>query len=117
MTKQLYSQSLGPLVAEKTQWWAIAVFYPLHAVALTHLIVLPAHANKQGLIKTFASGALFGLAAYGTYDLTNQAIIRNWPLIITIVDMLWGTILTKTGNVIAVTLFRLHFSTMRTHES
>ena len=54
----------------------------------------------------FLRGALLGLAAYGAYDLTNQATLKNWPLSITIVDMLWGTLATGLVCVIAVFVFR-----------
>ena len=105
-SKSFYAFHLGDLVAEKPQLGAVAFFYPIYAFALSVLVVVPALQNGQGLLKTFLLGALFGFAAYAAYDLTNQATIRNWPLIVTVVDMAWGTFLTGMGSMFALLIAR-----------
>ncbi len=95
MGQRFYRKLLGHVFAEKVQYsWAI-VFYMLYAVALTYFIILPsAHRSYNSSLRIFLEGFLFGLVAYSAYDLTNQATIKNWPLVVTIVDMLWGATLT-----------------------
>jgi uncharacterized membrane protein len=80
-------------MADKPVIPAAAVFYLLYIAGLTFLVVLPALAANQ-LGSAIARGAVLGLLAYGTYDLTNLAIIRGWPVNVTLIDLAWGTVLT-----------------------
>ncbi len=90
---KIYRPGLGALMADKPVIPAAIVFYLLYIGGLTFLVVLPALAANQ-LGNAIAGGAVLGLLAYGTYDLTNLAVIRGWPLNVTIIDLLWGTLLT-----------------------
>ncbi len=65
------------------------LFYALFALALVVFVIVPAQ-EKQSLQRALMLGFFFGLVTYSAYDLTNQATIKNWPLIVTIIDMLWG---------------------------
>jgi uncharacterized membrane protein len=72
---------------------AAGIFYVIYIITLVILIISPA-LQKSSFSAAILTGALFGFCAYATYDLTNLATIKDWPLIITIVDLIWGTFLT-----------------------
>lgn len=101
MSQRLYRHYLGYLFADSFAYsWAI-LFYILYAAAVTHFIVMPYMASEVSIFRVFLEGFFFGLVVYSAYDLTNQATIKNWPFIVTIVDMLWGGILTGLVSAIA----------------
>jgi uncharacterized membrane protein len=79
-------------MAANPNWIAALAFYLLFVVGVLVFVVVPG-VEDGSLRTTLLKGALFGLIAYGTYDLTNQATVKNWPLTITAVDMVWGTAL------------------------
>lgn len=81
-------------------------FYVLYAVGVVVLVVLPALEHEHPLGRAILYGALLGLVAYGTYDLTNQATLRGWSSVVTLVDMTWGAFLTGVVVAIAVTMAR-----------
>jgi uncharacterized membrane protein len=101
MAKRFYATQLGTLMAKNPQLLPAAIFYFIYAIALTLLIILPGVEAHHSLTKIFLYGALFGLAAYATYDLTNQATLRDWSVLVTVVDLVWGTVLTGTVAIIA----------------
>jgi len=70
-----------------------ALFYLLFTVAIVILAVLPG-LSSGSLGTTLLYGAILGLAAYGTYDITNLSTLKNWPLAMSLIDMVWGTFLT-----------------------
>lgn len=88
---------LGPI-----HWTAAALFYLVYIVGIVVFAVQPALAAGS-LGKALLLGALFGFVAYATYDLTNLATIKDWPLLVTVVDLVWGTVL--TGSVAAVSYY------------
>ena len=90
---KIYRPGLGALMADRPVIPAAVIFYLLYIAGLTFLVVLPALAENQ-LSAALARGAVLGLLAYGTYDLTNLAIIRGWPINVTVIDVAWGTALT-----------------------
>ena len=100
VSKRFYSPRIGHLMSESPQLVPIALFYLLYAFGVVMLAVLPA-ARGESLAKAFWMGALVGLVAYGTYDLTNQATLRDWSVAVTIVDMTWGTLLTGVTSTVA----------------
>ncbi len=100
---KFYSSQLGDLMTDKVNWTAALIFYLLYIVALLILIINPA--VKEVSVKTaLLRGALFGLVAYATYDLTNLATLKNWPLLMTVVDLIWGTFITGATAAIATKL-------------
>ncbi len=91
-TRLIYRPQIGPLLLEKPAVPAAVAFYLLFGVGLAVLVVRPA-LDAASIFAALWMGALFGLVAYGTYDLTNAATLKGWSLTVTIVDMLWGAFL------------------------
>ena len=89
---KFYSSNIGHLMAEKPNLLPALIFYLLFIVGVLVFTTIPA-LKEQSIQKVFINGALFGLLTYATYDLTNIATLKEWPLIVTVVDMIWGTIL------------------------
>lgn len=100
LAKSFYDQYLGSFFGPNFKLGPAAIFYLIYVLALIVLVIQPALAGQWSLVKTLMLGGLLGLAAYGTYDLTNQATLANWPLIVTIVDMAWGTFVTGVASII-----------------
>ncbi|MBB4040485.1 putative membrane protein [Microvirga flocculans] len=93
MTGAFYRPMLGSHLADQPRLVPAAFFYLLYIVGVVYFAVAPALQSEQwstGLV----NGALLGLIAYATYDLTNQATLREWPTALSVVDMAWGTFLT-----------------------
>ncbi len=92
ISKNLYKNYLGHLMAPRVNWTAAIIFYLLYIAGLIFFVIDPALA-KNSLWYAVAVGGFFGLITYGTYDLTNLATLKDWPLNITIIDLIWGTFL------------------------
>ena len=92
VARKFYRAQLGFLMAPKTNLLAAGVFYLLFVAGLLALVVVPG-LDAGSLKATLARAALFGLVSYATYDLTNLATVKDWPVLVTIVDMVWGTAL------------------------
>ena len=100
MGDPVYRPLIGELLAEKFRLVPAIAFYTLYAVGLTIFAVLPG--LKTGDWKTALMwGALFGLFAYGTYDLTNYATLKTWGLKITLLDMTWGVVVSGMSSAAA----------------
>ena len=95
VAKPLYQQGIGHLMAEQPKMAVAALFYAIFALGLLVFAVLP----SGTWIQSAASGALFGFFAYATYDLTNLATLRNWPLTLALLDMAWGTLVSGVSAV------------------
>jgi uncharacterized membrane protein len=91
LARDTYKRQLGALMAPRRRWGVAAAFYVIYAVGLVWFAVMPA-AAAGAPVKALALGGLLGLVAYGTYDLTNLATLRDWPVAITLVDLAWGTV-------------------------
>jgi uncharacterized membrane protein len=89
IAKPLYQQGIGHLLADKPNIAVAAVFYALYAAGIVIFAVSPQSGGT--LWGTLAMGALFGFFAYATYDLTNLATLRGWPLKLSLIDIAWGT--------------------------
>jgi uncharacterized membrane protein len=98
IAKSLYSEKIGHLLAENPNLIAAGVFYLLFVGASLVLAVLPGY-EAQSLTKTIMLGAIFGMITYATYDLTNLATLKEWPLSVTIIDIIWGTSLSTATAV------------------
>ena len=101
-----YKKEIGSLMLEKPRLEVAALFYALCAAGITFLAVQPALAAGEWH-KALLFGALFGLCAYGTYDLTNLATLQRWSFRLTVVDMAWGTFLTATASLAGFFVGRL----------
>jgi uncharacterized membrane protein len=93
VARSFYYEQLGFLLNPNTNWVAAMIFYLLFILGILVFVVLPG-LEKNSLKDTIQRAALFGLVTYATYDLTNLATVKDWPLLITIVDLAWGTVLT-----------------------
>jgi uncharacterized membrane protein len=93
VARGFYRTSLGTLLAPTPNWVAAALFYFLFVAGILVFVVVPG-LRANSLRMTLSRAALFGLITYATYDLTNLATLKDWPALLTIVDMLWGTVLT-----------------------
>ena len=98
VAKDFYKKHIGNLMAANPNLVAAGLFYSIYLFGLLMLVVLPA-ARAHSFMQVLWSGALFGLVCYATYDLTSQALIKDWPVTVTIVDLLWGTLV---STIIAV---------------
>jgi uncharacterized membrane protein len=92
VARTLYRKYLGFIMAPTVNWLAAGLFYLLFILGVLVFVVLPG-LEENSLKTTLLRGALFGLITYATYDLTNLATLKDWPLTITVVDMIWGTVL------------------------
>lgn len=90
IAKPVYQQGIGHLMAERPNLAVAALFYALFALGLIVFAVVP-HGADTPWGKTVLAAALFGFFAYATYDLTNLATLKNWPLGVSLLDMAWGT--------------------------
>ena len=90
--KDFYQMRLGHLMSPEIMWGAAIVFYIVYTIGLMFFATLPG-IESGTLTQALILGAAFGFFAYATYDLTNQATLNNWPLVVTIVDIAWGTFL------------------------
>lgn len=100
MGDRVYRPLIGEVLADKFRLVPAIAFYTLYAAGLTLFAVLPG--LKTGDWKTaLVWGALFGLFAYGTYDLTNYATLKTWGLKITLLDMTWGVVVSGVSSAAA----------------
>jgi len=97
---KLYKNQIGHLMAESPNWAAAMIFYLIYIIGIIVFAVLPAH-SKDSVMLAIILGGLFGMIAYSTYDLTNFAVLKNWPIFITIIDIAWGTFLTAAVSAIS----------------
>lgn len=93
VARNFYRDQLGDLMLASPALGIAAIFYLFFTAAVVALAVLPA-VSATSLGTALAYGAILGLAAYGTYDITNLATLKNWPVAMSIVDMVWGTFIT-----------------------
>ena len=90
IAKKLYKKHLGFIMSDKPKFIAAFVFYAIFVVGILVFVVNPA-IQKQNFWYAIGYGALFGFITYSTYDLTNLATLNDWPVKITIIDLVWGT--------------------------
>ena len=102
IAKSFYVKQIGFLMADKFNWLAALLFYLVFILGLSVFVVWP-NLQTGNIGKAFLLGAFFGLVAVATYDLTSQALVKNWPYLVTIVDVAWGAVL--AGGVSAVTVY------------
>ena len=101
IAKPFYAKSLSHLLAPTPRLVPAVLFYLAYAAGLSLLIVLPQVKASGTVLTALSYGALLGFIAYATYDLTNLATLTNWPLPITLIDLVWGTCLTGVVSLVA----------------
>jgi uncharacterized membrane protein len=99
VAKKFYQQQIGFLLRPDINWIAAIIFYLLFIAGLVIFVISPA-VEKHSWVYAGLSGALFGLITYATYDLTNLATMKDWPLLVTVVDLIWGSVLAASVSVI-----------------
>ena len=92
VARGFYQKHLGFLLRSNFNWSAAVLFYLLFVLGLLVFVIVPS-LESGSTKKVVILGALFGLITYATYDLTNLATVKGWPLVVTVVDLLWGGIL------------------------
>lgn len=96
IAKPLYQSGIGHLMAAQPNLVAVLLFYLLFPLGLLLFAVLPTAGSGWG--RTLATGALFGFFAYATYDLTNLATLKGWPLGLSLIDMAWGSLVSAVAS-------------------
>jgi uncharacterized membrane protein len=102
VAKDFYHAQIGTLLKADVNWAAAIIFYLIFIAGLVVFVIAPAM-EKGSWMHALLLGALFGFVCYATYDLTNLAVAKDWPLLITIVDLVWGVVL--AASVSTVTFF------------
>jgi len=95
IAKNFYQRQLGRFFSDRVNWTAAGIFYFLFILGAMIFAVHPAVA-QDSVIRAIIFGVLFGLFTYATYDLTNLATLKDWPVPIVIVDIIWGMVLCGT---------------------
>jgi uncharacterized membrane protein len=103
VAKSFYADSLGGLMADRPNFAVAGLFYALYILGIVIFVAGPA-LDSGSCSRAAIRGALFGLFAYATYDLTNLATLRGWPVGLTLVDLAWGMAVTAISATAGVVL-------------
>ncbi len=104
IARRFYAEGIGHLMAERPWWPAAVAFYLLYPVGVTVLAVQPAGGDWT---RALALGLAAGLFAYGTYNLTNLAVLRGWPWHLAVVDIAWGAGVSAAGALVGTWAWRV----------
>lgn len=104
IAKKFYQKHLGYLLKPKASLLPAAIFYLLYVLGIQVFALRPALQSGE-LLQAAVYGGLLGLLMYATYDLTNQSTVKDWPLKVTLADLLWGTFVTAATTVAAFLIF------------
>lgn len=99
IAQKFYQKHIGHIMAAQPNFTAAIIFYTIYLVGILVLVVVPA-GRAYSLVQAAGMGALLGLMCYATYDLTSQAVVKNWPTIVTVVDLTWGVFITTIVAVV-----------------
>lgn len=111
IAKDFYAAQLGFIMTPEVNFVAAFVFYVLFIIGNIVLVVKPA-LEKKSWKMALLNGALLGLVSYATYDLTNLATLKDWPILVTVVDLIWGTFVASAVSVITYKIaerIKLHY--------
>jgi uncharacterized membrane protein len=110
VAKDFYRKHLSNFLTDNVNWVAAFVFYFLFVIGVFIFAIVPS-VEKNSLSSAIMLGALFGFFTYATYDLTNLATLKDWPITIVFIDIIWGTVLTgivSTAGFYILTYFQGH---------
>jgi len=107
ISKAWYKRYIGDLMLKTPHFFPAILFYVIFAFAAMVFVISPALSNHWSVGRVMLYGALLGLVIYGGYDLTNLAILKGWPIAISIIDIAWGITFSTLGCLITVTISRL----------
>lgn len=105
IARNFYGKYLGHLMAKNPNLAVALLFYLIFTAGLVIFVITPA-LEKRSLLQALLLGALFGLVSYSTYDLTNLATLKDWPVIVTIVDLIWGSFLSAAVSVVTYSIIQ-----------
>ena len=94
IAKNIYQKYLGGFLTDNVNWTAAVVFYFIFVVGISIFVIYPS-VNNGSVYQAILMGALFGFFTYATYDLTNLATLKGWPLPIVFIDIIWGSVLSS----------------------
>ena len=106
--KTFYRPNLGSLLNDKPVFWAAILFYLIYIFGVAVLVLNPS-INNDSLYQAFFLGSVLGLVAYGTYNLTNMATVKDWSAVVVLVDMLWGGFLTGFSSTLGIYIAKKFF--------
>lgn len=98
IAKNIYRKYLGNLLADRVNWTAAFIFYFIYVLGISIFAIYPS-VNEGSAYNAILMGALFGFFTYATYDLTNLATLKGWPLPIVIIDIIWGSVLSAAVSI------------------
>lgn len=96
---KIYRDTIGHLMADKPNLIAALLFYAIFIVGLLAFVILPA-LDANSIKHVIFYGLLFGLVTYATFDLTSQAVLKDWPTKITLIDLTWGMFITSSSSAV-----------------
>jgi uncharacterized membrane protein len=99
VAKNFYRSQIGNIMKPDVNWVAAIIFYLIFIAGLVVFVIEPA-VEKGSWKHALLLGAFFGLVCYATYDLTNLAVAKDWPVLVTIVDLAWGAVLAASVSTI-----------------
>ncbi len=99
IAKDLYKDQLGSLLSHEVHWGPALLFYFLYMAGLVFFAISPA-LREADWLSSLLYGGFFGLVCYSTYDLTNLATLKGWPMKLVIVDLLWGVFISASTSLI-----------------
>ena len=105
VAKKLYQNELGYIMSDKPNWIAAIVFYLVFITGVVFFVINPA-IDKDSWQYALLAGMFFGFITYSTYDLTNLATLKDWPIKITIIDLIWGTSLGGMVSLFTFLIFK-----------
>lgn len=103
LAKNFYQNQIGSLMKKDINWVAAIIFYLLFVGGTVFFAIQPA-IQESSWTQALSLGAFFGFITYMTYDLTNLATLKNWPLKLAIIDILWGTVLAASVSVLTYSI-------------
>jgi len=99
IAKDFYAKQIGGLMKPNINWTAAIIFYLIFIAGVVVVVIMPV-VVKNSWSHAVLMGALFGFVCYATYDLTNLAVAKDWPVFVTIIDLIWGAVLAASVSVI-----------------
>jgi uncharacterized membrane protein len=102
IAKDFYARNLSHLFAERFMAIPIVLWYLLYAGGITLFASFPSLSSGNPVLKAGLLGTALGLITYGTYDLINHGLLKHWPTVITVVDILWGVVLSGVAAIVGV---------------
>jgi uncharacterized membrane protein len=99
IAKDLYKEQIGFLMSSEVRWGPAILFYCLFIAGLVFFAILPGF-HKENWVSVLTYGGFFGLVCYATYDLTNLATLKGWPVKIVVIDLIWGTLISAITSLI-----------------